>query len=92
MLVTASNRAIKFASALMLVAAASSAVAQTIDTPRQLRSPHSEECITEEKIVQENDWTTNDEFARYIANDAHLFAETLSPDPMRRGPLTHSTR
>lgn len=53
----------------------------------QLRatSPYAEDCITEEMIVRENNWTAKDKLGRFDGNDAHLFAELISHDPMREG-------
>ncbi len=78
------NGAVKFAAGSLLVIATLSAYAQTNRAKNQTRSL-TEACIAEDEIVRENKWTASNEFARYRGNDAHLFAETLSPDLMRVG-------
>lgn len=69
-----------------LLLAASTSSAQTTDKRKQPKSPYTQECITEEKIVQENNWTSKNLIGRYKGDDAHLFAETVSPELMRDGP------
>jgi tetratricopeptide (TPR) repeat protein len=80
------NWAIRFAIGLLFAIPTLSAYAQGDDRKKQTRSPYTQECITEEKIVQENKWTGSDEFGRYEGNDAYLFAETVSPELMHIGP------
>jgi tetratricopeptide (TPR) repeat protein len=63
-----------------------SAHAQGDGTRKQPQSPYTEECITEQKIIRENNWTRRDQLARYEGSDAHLFAETVSPEVARDWP------
>ncbi len=57
-----------------------------VNAQMQATPPYAEHCTTEEMIVRENNWGANDKLQRFNGNDAHLFAELVSRDPMREGP------
>lgn len=75
-----SVRAIRVAIWLICAVTILPAYAQDDGTRKQPWNPYTEQCITEQKIVQESNWVRSDQLARYKGNDAHLFAEMVSPD------------
>lgn len=58
---------------------------RAVNAQLQPTSPYAEHCITEEMIIRENNWTANDKLEDFNGDDAHLFAELISRDPMREG-------